>query len=143
GIDELVYAGNHGLEWMRGEHVWVEPEAAPYAAVVAAALAELSARGLPDGVRVEDKGVTASLHYRQATDPEATARVLHAAAAEVCARHGLRLTEGRRVYELRPPIARNKGTALRRLVEQDSLDGVLFLGDDVTDVDGFLAVRAL
>jgi trehalose 6-phosphate phosphatase len=62
------------------------------------------------------------------------------AAAE---RHGLRVSPGRMIVELRPALAVNKGTAIRDLVADLGLRGAVFFGDDVTDVDGFLALRAL
>jgi trehalose 6-phosphate phosphatase len=53
----------------------------------------------------------------------------------------LRLTEGRYVFELRPPISVNKGTAVLDLIEDRELKGIVFLGDDITDVDAFKEVR--
>jgi trehalose 6-phosphate phosphatase len=56
---------------------------------------------------------------------------------------GLRLTEGRLVLELRPPVRGNKGTALAALVDDYALAGVVFLGDDVTDLDAIAELRRL
>jgi trehalose-phosphatase len=58
-------------------------------------------------------------------------------------RHGLRVMPGRMIVELRPDLSVNKGTAIRELVTDLGLRGVVFFGDDVTDVDGFVALRAL
>ncbi len=52
----------------------------------------------------------------------------------------MHVTEGRRVVELRPPVAVNKGSAVMCLLGRYALQAVLFLGDDRTDLD---AVRAL
>ena len=56
---------------------------------------------------------------------------------------GLRLTEGRLVLELRPPLGGHKGTAVAALVERFGLRGAVFLGDDVTDLDALRALRRL
>src|SRR5262249_18820092 len=56
---------------------------------------------------------------------------------------GLRVSEGRMVIELRPVVPINKGTALRSVVEQEGLKSVVFLGDDLTDIDAFRAIASL
>jgi trehalose 6-phosphate phosphatase len=47
------------------------------------------------------------------------------------------------VIELRPAVEINKGVALRHIIERERLNGMVFLGDDVTDVDGFRALTSL
>jgi trehalose-phosphatase len=77
-------------------------------------------------------------------DP-ANAPTLIAEAQAVARAHGLRVTEGKKVVELRPPVDINKGTAsvafagrVGALREGGSL---LFAGDDRTDEDAFRALR--
>ena len=65
---------------------------------------------------------------------------LAGAAAE---RHGLRVTAGRMIFEIRPALAVNKGTAIRELARDLGLRGIVFFGDDVTDVDAFRALREM
>jgi trehalose 6-phosphate phosphatase len=52
----------------------------------------------------------------------------------------LRVTEGRKVVELRPAVDASKGSAARCLLERYGLETAVFLGDDRTDLD---AVRTL
>jgi len=47
------------------------------------------------------------------------------------------------VIEVRPPLAVDKGTVVRDLVREHDLRGIVYLGDDLTDVDAFRAVREL
>jgi trehalose 6-phosphate phosphatase len=61
----------------------------------------------------------------------------------LAAQHGLRFSQGKMVYELKPPIDVNKGTAFRDLVTHFKLDGALFLGDDTTDVDAMQAAQTM
>lgn len=144
---ELVVVGNHGLEWVvRGEHqaheAGVEAEAA-----VNAALAEIRERiehdRLADGVIFENKRLSASVHYRMAPNQKQVGSVLVPLARRIAAAHGLRLTEGKFIVELRPMAEVSKGTAMHRLQAELDLASMVFLGDDLTDVDGFLALRAL
>jgi trehalose 6-phosphate phosphatase len=64
GLEEIVYSGNHGFEVLRDGEVEVIPEAQPYLEKVE----ELEKRAQeelgPLGVFVEEKGITASVHYR-------------------------------------------------------------------------------
>lgn len=140
GLDSVVYLGNHGLDrWPPSPHSVLNTQSS----VLDAVLAELSARlsGLM-GIILEDKGPVLAVHYRLAPNPdEARAQVL-AIAGEVAARYGLKATEGRRVVELLPRVEVNKGTAIHELLdEHPALRAALYLGDDRTDADAFLAVH--
>jgi trehalose 6-phosphate phosphatase len=55
----------------------------------------------------------------------------------------MKLGEGKRVVEIRPPLAINKGTALHRFAERFALRGLVFAGDDRTDLDAVLMVARL
>ncbi len=142
GVEGMVYVGNHGLDlWQAGEVV-VLPEAAAYVPLIGQALADVAAElgGLP-GLLFENKGPTASIHFRLAPAPASARRAIRAALRRSRAAASLRLTEGRRVVELRPPVPADKGTAVLSLIRHAGLRGVVYLGDDVTDVDAFQALR--
>src|ERR687889_542526 len=66
GLEGVVYFGNHGFEILRDGEVEVIPEALPYLEKVQE-LENLAREELvPRGAFVEEKGVTASIHYRNA-----------------------------------------------------------------------------
>jgi trehalose 6-phosphate phosphatase len=142
GIPGVVYAGNHGLErWIDGE---VRPapgvaEHRPHLQQAADVLAELT----EEGTELEDKGATLTLHYRRHADPEGYAQRLAPTFAEIADRYGLMLGGGRRVFEFRPPLAVDKGTALRDLIGEYRLGAALFIGDDVTDIAALKMARNL
>ena len=147
GLPELIYVGNHGLERIVRGNPWTHPVAAAAQPAIAAALAEFesAARAAADmpWLLIENKGVTGTIHYRLAPDQTAAAVLLEPLAREVADRHGLRLTLGRMIFEVRPALAVNKGTAIRELAQDLGLRGIVFFGDDVTDVDAFRALREL
>ena len=126
GISELVYVGNHGLE--------LEPEAEAWAERLRAFLAQID---WPD--LVEDKRMSAALHFRNTPELRGTAE----AAAERAQAAGFKTRFGRKVLELLPPLPVNKGTAVRRLLEQRGLRRALYAGDDTTDLDAFAALDTL
>src|SRR5918993_5952189 len=147
GLPELTYVGNHGLERIARGTPWTHPVAAAAQPAIAAALAEIesAARAVTDvpWLLVENKGVTGTVHYRLSPDQIAAAALLEPLAGAAANRHGLRLTSGRMIFEVRPELAVNKGTAIRDLAQDLGLRGIVFFGDDVTDVDAFRALREL
>lgn len=87
-----------------------------------------------EGVWIEDKGYSLSVHYRQAPD-------VAGAEAEIrCAVSGLsgaRVIGGKRVYNVLPQAAPGKGDALEMARQWLGCDTVLYAGDDETDEDVF------
>jgi trehalose 6-phosphate phosphatase len=63
----------------------------------------------------------------------------------VAARNGLRVSEGKKVLEVRPPLTVHKGTAIQDLARQlgalDAGASLFFAGDDTTDEDAFRLLR--
>jgi trehalose 6-phosphate phosphatase len=127
GVAELTYVGNHGLE--------LEADAAQWSERLEAFLAQVS------WPRIENKGLTAALHYR-GLDEEEARRTLDPI-AERARDAGFLARYGRKVLELVPPLAANKGTAVHSLLEQRGLERALYAGDDTTDLDAFAALDGL
>ncbi len=147
GIRGLLYLGNHGLERLDpdSDELHILPEAEPYIKAINLVMAEVElplAEAYP-GLLFERKGVTASLHVRNTARPDEAEREVYRRVAEAAAKHGLRVTEGRKIVEIRPPVQANKGTAIADLVRAAGLRGALYLGDDRTDIDAFRALRRL
>lgn len=93
------------------------------------------------GLLLEDKDVSVALHYRGA--PGCAEAVIEA--AERLARStGLTLQLGDMVAELRTPGA-DKGSAIAAFMREPPFLGAapIFVGDDLTDEDGFAAVLGL
>jgi trehalose 6-phosphate phosphatase len=141
GLDEVVYFGNHGFEILRDGEVEVVPDALPYFDRVQELERRAEEELAPLGAFVEEKGITASVHYRN-VPPEIGERSVAFVKAEG-ERLGLRITVGRGVVEARPPIRADKGTAVRTLVEEYRPKRAMFLGDDTTDLDAFRELAAL
>jgi trehalose 6-phosphate phosphatase len=140
GIPGLIYAGNHGLEIGGDGFIFIESAAAALCAALEELAADLTEKlqHVP-GAFVEDKGLTLSVHYRRTAvaDREEVRRIVEAALAGP--NTALRLTRGNEVFEIRPSVSWNKGSAVRwikeRLGKPDAL--TIYLGDDATDEDAF------
>jgi trehalose 6-phosphate phosphatase len=142
GLPGLVYIGNHGMEWWENGKVIVSPTATAYRDNLLAATPEIKQK-LVAGMRFEDKGATVSVHYRQTSHPEEVAKELTPVMRSIAQKHGLHLTQGRMVFEFRPPVEIDKGTAFEELVKAHQLQAAFYLGDDTTDVAVFLTARRL
>jgi trehalose 6-phosphate phosphatase len=130
--------GLYGLERIDPDGVRRTAEgAAPWEAVITDVVA-LARAGAPEGVYVEPKGLTVTLHWRHA--PAARPWVTSFAATQVAA-HGLVAQSGRMELELRPPLQVDKGTVVRSLAP--GLRGVAVFGDDLGDLPAFAEVAAL
>ena len=89
------------------------------------------------GARLEVKPASVAVHVRQVADRAAAAALLDDARHAVDS--SLTMKPGKDVLEVAVTDA-DKGTALRRLVDELGAAAAMYLGDDVTDEDGFRAL---
>jgi trehalose 6-phosphate phosphatase len=130
GVEGVVCVGSHGLE--------LEPQAERWHRAVAAFASDAP---WPQE-DVEVKGPAVAFHFRNRTDEQEAVRELDAIAeAAVC--QGLMTRYGRKVLEVLPPVGSNKGTAVKRLLEEHELRRALAAGDDTTDLDSLAALEGL
>lgn len=150
GLDGIIYAGNHGLEIEGFGSSFLEPiaeEMRPFFGILNQALAA-TLRGIK-GVFVENKGLTLSVHYRMVDDQE-EGKVNDAfkkITDPLNVTGKIRITRGKKVYEIRPPVDWDKGKAIAWLIAKligPSGNGnilPIYLGDDLTDEDGFKLIN--
>lgn len=133
-------AGQHGLE-RRGATGHVSSSIGAMERINRAAqLLALQAR-MQQGVVVEHKGLSLALHYRNAPDLQEWAN-LTMNALLVGLGPAFQLVEGKMVFELKPG-GRDKGTAIADFMSEPPFANrqPVFIGDDVTDEDGFAVVN--
>jgi trehalose 6-phosphate phosphatase len=133
-------AGLHGLE-RRDAAGRMHATGATDARLDSARRALLALVAATPGTLLEDKGRTLALHYRAVPAREhELRRTMQALAAELGDQY--QLLEGKRVLELKPAGA-TKADAIRAFLAEPPFAGrrPLFIGDDVTDLDGFAAVE--
>lgn len=142
GLEGIHYAGSHGFD-ISGPDGLREERGGDYRDSVSRAAAELKDRlGEIEGVWVEGKKYAAAVHFRQAS-PDA-AEEIHRAVRHVASRHDdLRVSGGKKIFELRPDLDWDKGRAVVWLLGVMGLDRPdvvpVYLGDDETDEDVFRA----
>ena len=138
---EFPVAGAHGAERRvhRGRMVVVAD--APLPDNVMQQLEAFAAGN--DGLLLEHKSGGASLHYRRAPQLEAECRrFIMQTTAELG--KGFRLIAGKMVFEI-AQATHDKGAAILHFLDEAPFAGRLpvFVGDDVTDEDGFRAVNEM
>lgn len=137
----LVLSGLYGLESLAGGERRDHPEADRWRPIVAAAVARAEAAAeLAElqGLRVEPKGLSLTLHYRGR--PE-LAELVDGVAQGLAGAFGLEARPAKMSVELHPPIDSDKGTAVAALAAGAS--AVLYAGDDHGDLAAFDALDDL
>lgn len=139
GLDGLMYAGSHGFDIDA-------PPLAPlsvgskYLPALAAFKSELtSASTAAPGCAIEDNRFSVSVHYRHVS-PSCLPQ-LRSAVDEAVNKLGLRIHQGKMVWEIRPQFDWHKGKAVMYILKQLGMDNdryfPIYIGDDVTDEDAF------
>lgn len=150
-IGTLVYVGNHGGELLRpgATRPELDPDVSAWSERVRAFAERAYTPQLQRArVRNEDKQAIAAFHWRGAPDEEAAAALVREI-AERAQREGFVVHWGRKVLEVRPPVALDKGLGITALLQSAAAGNgtrvlsALYAGDDTTDVDAFRALHAL
>jgi trehalose 6-phosphate phosphatase len=143
-LGSITYVGNHGAEILRGGQSTPEiaPELAEWARRVRAfGEGELRGEELHRlRIRGEDKDIIFGFHWRGAPNEEAAEQAVRGI-AERAEAAGFVTHWGRKILEVRPPVALNKGLGIARLLAGTHVDVALYAGDDRTDIDAFDALR--
>lgn len=149
-IEGIYYAGNHGLE-IEGPGIRFVSETARLAQATIKDLAGQMATALENitGVIVEDKGLSLSVHYRlvKKGDEGTVAETFRKLTSPLLDEGKVRVTSGKKVWEVRPPIDWHKGKAVEAITGEIKtllkLERVLtiYLGDDTTDEDAFRVMK--
>ena len=141
-IEGIYYAGSHGfdIEAPDGRRIEVDRAAGSLEGLESAERKLRDSLAGLEGVQIERKRYSIAIHYRRAreTDLEKVKNMVEKVKKESS---GLRRSSGKKVYELQPDVAWNKGEALLWLLEElapgESEVMPFYLGDDTTDEDAF------
>ena len=150
GIEGIYYTGNQGLEIEGPGLTYVNPVAKEAQTEMKDLAQQFSARlaGI-GGVTVEDKGLSLSIHYRlvKKSQEKAVSEIFHQITSPRLQDGRIRVSSGKKVWEVRPPIDWHKGKAVEIIMKElrTVLGGegglVIYLGDDTTDEDVFKIIH--
>ncbi len=150
GVRGIVYIGNHGLE--------IEGPKLKFKSVVPAGFKEMLKKIKNDlnkklssvkGIFFEDKGYVLSLHYRLVDEKEVPSiqTIFHETVITYLVGNKIKISNGKKVLEIRPPLDWDKGKAALWLLARQKfvLKGKeifpIYVGDDLTDEDAFKALK--
>ncbi len=143
GIEGIRYVGNHGLEYTVDGEREVHPEAEAQMDELREVRDELEDRlAEMEGVHVEDKAVTLTVHYRRARN--ASAEDVTAVVEDVVAPiEGLKTGSGKMIVEVKPTVDWHKGAIVEWLTDEvPAAWRTVYVGDDTTDEDAFKVLGA-
>ena len=145
GLEGLLYVGNHGLEFLKDGQLFMYPEVEKYLPKIKKTGKKLKEGDLSciNGLIFEDKEICFSIHYRLCNPSEnVREKILNILENDPECKN-LKISEGRCLVELKPPVGCDKGTILNNIIEQYNLEKIIYLGDDVTDTDAFKRLKEL
>lgn len=142
-VEKVYYSGNHGMRIFGPGIEFTQEEAKKSEATINRICNKIKSKiSSIDGVLIENKGLTASIHYRLVEEGDID-RLKNIVEEEVSSyeKEGLlEVSHGKKVIEIRPGIEWDKGSAVSLLLsavpfDEDTMP--IYLGDDTTDEDAF------
>jgi len=148
GIKKINYFGNHGFEFEDASSKRIAFVPLYYKKIIAEVKSILKNKiSSIKGALLEDKGFTLSLHYRlvKAGDILKVKDILFKLYKEKHFNKNIRINHGKKVFEIKPRFAWNKGKAVSYLLSKlkDRRRFLpIYIGDDTTDEDAFRALKS-
>lgn len=150
GLDNIVYVGNHGLEIDGPKLKFRSPVSPKTASIIKNIYSELYNKlSKIKGIIIEDKNFTLSVHYRLVNKDkvELVNKIIEEVIRPYLKERSVKVNSGKKVIEIKPPIEWNKGKVVLWLlgredfVTEEKPVMPIYIGDDVTDEDAFLALK--
>ncbi|MEA2016099.1 MAG: trehalose-phosphatase [Actinomycetota bacterium] len=146
GVDNIYYAGSHGFEIAKPDGRLIINEKAQHLRGVKDRARE-EVRKLTENIEgslIEDVKYTVSCHYRLVAD-ENIDKFKRIIKETVSKYPGLKVTEGKKVLDIRPDLDWNKGKAVEWILDKLKYDPgrnlAVYIGDDITDEDAFAVLE--
>ncbi len=143
GIKGITYAGNHGLQIEKSSGRVLRPKGVSTRYLLKKIKRYLKKRlSHIKGAWIEDKGPTLSIHFRLVDKKKVASlkRIFRNTFSPYILSKKIRISQGKMVLEVRPGVEWDKGKAVLELLGRKK-GLTLYLGDDVTDMDAFRAIK--
>lgn len=146
-VNNVYYVGNHGFEISGPEIKFVKEEANQARPIISKICEEIKEKVNPiEGTIIEDKGPTASIHYRLVQEEEIpkVKKIVQDSIKPHQEEGTVKVLHGKKVFEIRPDVDWDKGKAVLWLLESTGLENKnlpIYLGDDATDEYAFRALK--
>ncbi len=142
--ENLIYIGNHGLEQYKNGKIYIESEVKEFIPIINE-VGESIKNQLSnyDCILFQNKELSFTVHYRLCDDGEKIRKIALDAISKIKGSNLLKIGEGRKVIEIRPPVGHDKGTILYKLILENNIKKIIYSGDDITDADAFIKLNEL
>ncbi len=140
-LKNISIIGNHGFEILHGGKIWIHPLALELKPLLRKVLKEIKRKTKNfKGVRIEDKGLTGSIHFRLI--PPNLSEILENIVKDVIRKTDkkFKIKKGKKALEIRPNLDWDKGKGVKKIISHiDQRNRMLkiYIGDDETDEDAF------
>lgn len=148
GLDDIYYAGNHGLEIESPKMKFTSPEAKKLMVLMLRLEGQLADKlSSIRGVFVENKNLTLSIHFRKAKEKEIARLkdIFDNSVRPFLRRKEIVVANGKKVLEVRPNLGIDKGKAFLWMFKDLQFSHpeiiAVYVGDDQTDESAFEAVN--
>ena len=145
GLKALYYIGNHGIE-LEGPGIrYINPKARRLRRAIQKSYIALKKNLRVKGALIENKTYTLSLHYRLVSPARipGLVKIFNETVKNIKKSKKVKITEGKKVFEIRPDAKWDKGAMTCWILKKKSLKKYLpiCIGDDKTDEDAFRILR--
>jgi trehalose-phosphatase len=144
-IRGITYAGNHGME-LSGPGIKYENKIAKSLKPnIQKCINRLKKVITIQGVLFENKGYTASIHYRlvKSRDLANFRKIFLKHIEELKKIYKIEVTLGKKIFEIRPKVKWNKGESIKWILSKKNYQKKclpICIGDDITDEDSFKTI---
>ena len=140
-IPSIKYIGHYGMEWWENDSAVLHPDVTASLSDMRAVADELKTLHSIDGVIIQDKWASISVHYNTVQKPSTAKQQILDFLEKSPHIKNLRLMDEKTNIGIVPRLDIDKGTAVTRLIQQYNLRGAIYLGDDIGDLPAFRAIR--
>jgi trehalose 6-phosphate phosphatase len=144
-IPGILYVGNHGMEYQRNNTVVKDEKTLQYIPKIKELYENLKTEPsimLP-GIILENKNACLSIHYRLSENPQVARKNILQTLKNFKVIDELQIKEGKKIIEVRPPGGNDKGVIIKKIVNNHRPKNLIYLGDDITDIDAFKELTRL
>ena len=144
-IEGILYIGNHGMEYQRNNEIITDKKTLNYIPKINELYEKLKNESnlKQPGIILENKKACISIHYRSTQDTQSVRKTILKTLRNIKTTEGLQIKEGRKIIEVRPPVGNDKGKIINKIVKNYQAKKLIYLGDDITDVDAFKEISKL
>lgn len=146
GIDNITYAGNHGLEVLFPDGTkYVHQLPSEFNDQVNELIKKLEDNVVRDGAWIENKGASLTFHFR--ATPEHLRNEIEKSAQKIIEDANFKVGKAHCALEARPKVDWNKGKVALLILDKKYGDNwskkakIVFAGDDTTDEDAMRALK--